>query len=106
MRLTVQDFCQHSTNTLSVMKAKYKLRRNFLNARSILQWEKREYFLHPRFLRFSKSKEVVDISVINLENIKLWRFLSAKRIDDCMCTLLCCPQGVFVDAKFLRRWPF
>ena len=52
-----------------------------------------------------KSKEVVDISVINLENIKLWRFLRAKRIDDCMCTLLCCPQGVFVDAKFLRRWP-
>ena len=62
-----------------------------------------------------KSKEVVDISVINLENNKdedptcyrkRWRFPRAKRNDVCMCTPLCCPQGVFVDAKFLRRWPF
>ena len=87
------------------MKAKYK--------KELLKRAKHSSVGEKRILSTStvssifNSKEVVDISVINLENIKLWRFLRAKRIDDCMCTPLRCPQqGVFVDAKFLRRWPF
>ena len=68
MRLTVQDFCQHSTNTLSVMKAKYKKEpaqtlEAFFSTVSV--GEKR-IFSTSTVSSIFKSKEVVDISVINV----------------------------------------
>ena len=68
MRLTVKDFCQNSTNTPSVMKAKYK--------KELLKRVKHSSMREERIFSTStvssafKSKEVVDISVINLENDK------------------------------------
>ena len=67
MRLTVKDFCQHSTNTLSVMKAKYK--KELKRAKYSSMRENRIFSTSTVSSAF-KSKEVVDISVINLENNK------------------------------------
>lgn len=68
MRLTVQDFCQHSTNTLIVMKAKYK--KELLKRAKHSSMEKKRVFSTSSVSSILKSKEVVDISVINLENNK------------------------------------
>ena len=68
MRLTVKDFCQHSTNTLSVMKAKYK-KELLKRAKHSSVGEKR-IFSTSTVSSIFKSKEVFDISLINLENKK------------------------------------
>ena len=68
MRLTVKDFCQHSTNTVSVMKAKYK-KELLKRAKHSSVGEKRIFSTSTVFLDF-QPKEVVDISVVNLENNK------------------------------------
>ena len=66
MRLTVEDFWQHSTNTLCVMKEKYK-KELLKRAKHSSRGKKRIFSTSTVSLVF-KSKEVVDISIINLEN--------------------------------------
>ena len=68
MRLTVKDFCQHSTNTLSVMKAKYK--KELLKRAKHSPMREKRIFSTSTVSSAFKSKEVDDISVINLENNK------------------------------------
>ena len=68
MRLTVKDFCQHSTNSLSVMKAKYK--RELLKRAKHSSMREESIFSTCTVSSAFKSKEVVDFSVINLENDK------------------------------------
>ena len=68
MRLTVKDFCQHSTNTVSVMKTKYK--KELLKRAKHSSMREKRIFSTSTVSSAFKSKEVVDISVINLENYK------------------------------------
>ena len=68
MRLTVKDFFQHSTNTLSVMKAQYK--KELLKRAKHSSIREKRIFSTSTVSSAFKSKEVVDISVINVENNK------------------------------------
>ena len=64
----MQDFWQHSTNTLRVMKAMYK-KELLKHAKHSSRGEKR-IFSTSKVSSIFNSKEVVDISVVNLENNK------------------------------------
>lgn len=68
IRLTVEDFWQHSTNILSVMKAKCK-KELLKRAENSSMGEKR-IFSTSTVSSIFNPKEVVDISVVNLENNK------------------------------------